>query len=121
MLGPLKHPEALTAASSPDSSESSCESELECCRHPNAYLALLLPQVVESLRRGHTPHHAAQDAVKRILRFYPKYVGAVIAVDVSGRHAAAAAGWNFTYAFRDASMQQADTISIGSISSLAAS
>lgn len=64
------------------------------------------------MRRGHPPQQAAQDAVRRILKFYPDYIGAVIAVDASGRHAAAAAGWNFTYAFRDASMQQAKTVGI---------
>ncbi len=47
------------------------------------------------------PQKAAEDAVRRILKFYPTYIGALIAVDASGKHAAAAAGWKFEYAVRD--------------------
>ena len=56
--------------------------------------------MVESLRLGAAPKKAAEGAVRRILKFYPSYVGAVIAVDAQGKHAAAAAGWKFEYAVR---------------------
>ena len=57
-------------------------------------------QVVESMRQGSKPRRAAEDAIKRILKYYPNYVGAVVAVGASGKHAAAAAGWDFEYAVR---------------------
>ena len=55
------------------------------------------------MRLGKKPRKAAEDAVRRILKFYPTYIGALIAVDASGKHAAAAAGWKFEYAVRHAS------------------
>ncbi len=61
-------------------------------------------QVVESMRRGLSPQAAAEDAVRRMVRKYPAYVGAVLAVDRHGRHAAACHGWTFTYAVRSAGM-----------------
>lgn len=73
-------------------------------------------QVVESLRQGSSPTKAAEGAVKRILKFYPSYVGAVVAVDPSGKHAAAAAGWNFTYAVRDALGKGVETFTVASLS-----
>lgn len=60
-------------------------------------------QVVESLRLGRSPAKASHEAVRRIMKFYPSYVGAVIAVDANGKHAAAAAGWIFEYAARSSS------------------
>lgn len=59
-------------------------------------------QVVESMRRGLTPTEAAEDAIRRIARRVPGYVGAVLAVDRCGRLGAAAAGWDFTYSYRHA-------------------
>lgn len=61
-------------------------------------------QVVESMRRGFSPTEAAEDAVRRIARRYPSYVGALIAVDKEGRIGAAAHGWTFKYSYRDASL-----------------
>ena len=55
------------------------------------------------MRLGKKPRKAAEDAVLRILKYYPTYIGALIAVDTSGKHSAAAAGWKFKYAVRDAS------------------
>ena len=54
-------------------------------------------QVVENLRRGMAPTEAAEDAVRRIARRVPSYVGAVVAVSRDGRHGAAAHGWTFVY------------------------
>ena len=56
-------------------------------------------QVVENLRRGMAPSEAAEDAVRRIARRVPSYVGAVVAVGKDGRHGAAAHGWTFVYSF----------------------
>ena len=73
-------------------------------------------QVVESLRRGLSPQAAAEDAVKRVLRYHPSYVGAVIAIDQSGRYAAAAAGWTFEFAVRDGSADEVQTYKVDSLS-----
>ena len=52
------------------------------------------------MRLGYSARAAAEDAVMRILKFYPHYVGALLAVDASGKHAGAAAGWTFKYSVR---------------------
>ena len=52
------------------------------------------------MRLGSSTSKASKDAIRRILKFYPSYIGAVIAVDAKGEHAAAAAGWTFEYAAR---------------------
>lgn len=73
-------------------------------------------QVVESLRRGYSPQAAAEDAVKRVLKYHPSYVGAVIAIDQFGRYAAAAAGWTFEFAVRDGTADEVQTYKVDSIS-----
>ena len=57
-------------------------------------------QVVESMRQGMSPKRAAEDAIQRIARHYPSYIGAVVAVDDRGKHGAAAHGWTFEYTVR---------------------
>ncbi len=52
------------------------------------------------MRQGMSPKSAAQDAIQRIIRHYPAYVGAVIAMDYRGTHGAAAHGWTFEYTVR---------------------
>ncbi|KAG0462203.1 hypothetical protein HPP92_020679 [Vanilla planifolia] len=46
-------------------------------------------QVVESMRQGMEPKHAAAEAISRIARKYPGFVGAVFALDKNGLHAGA--------------------------------
>ena len=55
------------------------------------------------MRQGMSPKHAAEDAIQRIIRHYPSYVGALVAVDHQGRHGAAAHGWKFEYAAKSQS------------------
>ena len=43
-------------------------------------------QVVESMRNGMSPEDATADAIKRIERLYPNFVGAIVAADKSGNH-----------------------------------
>lgn len=62
-----------------------------------AVKGLPLVQVVEAMRRGLSPQAAAEEAVRRIARRVPTYVGAVVAVSKDGRHGAAAHGWQFSY------------------------
>lgn len=44
------------------------------------------------MRRGASPKEAAQTAINRITKFYPSFVGAVIAVHKSGSYGAACHG-----------------------------
>lgn len=57
-------------------------------------------QVVESMRQGMEPKVAAEDAISRIARKFPDFVGAVIAVNKNGVHAGACHGWTFQYSVR---------------------
>lgn len=54
-------------------------------------------QVVESMRLGMEPSLAAKDAISRIARKYPDFVGAIFAVNKKGVHAGACHGWTFQY------------------------
>lgn len=49
-------------------------------------------QVVEAMRRGVAPREAAEEAIARIARRVPAYVGALFAVNSTGSHAGAAYG-----------------------------
>ncbi|KAK4234239.1 nucleophile aminohydrolase [Achaetomium macrosporum] len=69
-------------------------------------------QAVENLRRGMTPTAAAQDAVKRMLRKYPKISSGIVVVNNRGEHGAAASGWTFTYAFRGGTMNATEVVAI---------
>ena len=73
--------------------------------------------MVESLRRGFFPKDAAEDAVRRILKYYPSYVGAVLAVNATGHHAAAASNWKFTYAYQDNEHKDVQLVEVEPISS----
>ncbi|KAL9384366.1 hypothetical protein Peur_021376 [Populus x canadensis] len=57
-------------------------------------------QVVESMRLGMEPRLAAKDAISRIARKFPDFVGAVVAVNKNGVHAGACHGWTFEYSVR---------------------
>ncbi|KAI7839426.1 hypothetical protein COHA_006827 [Chlorella ohadii] len=53
--------------------------------------------VVELMRQGRSPQEAAEEAVQRMARRRPGYVGAVVAASRDGSHGAAAFGWSFAY------------------------
>eukprot|EP00850_Spirogloea_muscicola_P002621 SM000010S04259 [mRNA] locus=s10:658240:659671:+ [translate_table: standard] len=57
-------------------------------------------QVVESMRQGQTPLEAAEDAIARIVRKHPHFVGALFAVNKLGDHAGACNGWEFQYSVK---------------------
>jgi hypothetical protein len=44
------------------------------------------------MRRGMNPKDAVEDAISRIRRFYPTFLGALVAVSLNGEHAAATNG-----------------------------
>lgn len=69
-------------------------------------------QAVENLRQGMNPKAAAEDAVKRILRKYPKGSYGIVVVDKDGQHGGAGSGWTFTYAFRGGSMNATEVVSV---------
>uniref|UniRef100_A0A0D9W7V6 beta-aspartyl-peptidase n=1 Tax=Leersia perrieri TaxID=77586 RepID=A0A0D9W7V6_9ORYZ len=71
-----------------------------------------LVMVVESMRRGMEPRDAAMDAILRIARKYPEFVGAVFAINKKGVHAGACNGWTFQYSVRNSSMQDVEVITV---------
>ncbi|DBA97520.1 hypothetical protein WJX77_010669 [Trebouxia sp. C0004] len=69
-------------------------------------------QVVESMRQGATPKQAAEDAIQRIVKHYPLYVGALFAVNKDGNHAGACHGWTFQYAFQDNTLTAPQVVTV---------
>lgn len=53
--------------------------------------------------------------MRRIAEVYPDYVGALVTLSKSGQHGAAAHGWTFEYAVRDASMSEASVYKVAPI------
>ena len=64
------------------------------------------------MRQGASPKQAAEDAIHRIVKHYPLYVGAVLAVDKAGNHAGACHGWTFQYAFQDSTVKEPQIVSV---------
>ncbi|KAA8539770.1 hypothetical protein F0562_026462 [Nyssa sinensis] len=69
-------------------------------------------QVVESMRLGMEPKIAAKDAISRIARKYPEFVGAVFAVNKNGVHAGACHGWTFQYSVRSHEMDDVEVYTV---------
>lgn len=53
--------------------------------------------VVEWMRQGVSPQVACQNMIARIARYYPKFVGGMIAINLAGQVGAAAYGWTMNY------------------------
>ena len=68
-------------------------------------------QAVENMRRGMTPGEATVDALCRIYRKYPQSAAAIVALNRTGGHAAAAINWDVSYAYRGGDMNA--TVSVG--------
>eukprot|EP00794_Sanderia_malayensis_P005437 gene5437-6116_t len=60
-------------------------------------LARFLPslQTVENMRHGMSPTEASQEALLRIVKYYPKFQGALVAATKQGEYGAASHGWNY--------------------------
>ncbi|RZC16380.1 putative isoaspartyl peptidase/L-asparaginase 3 [Glycine soja] len=56
--------------------------------------------VVERMRLGMEHKLAAKDAIARIARKYPDFLGAIVALNKKGEHAGACHGWTFKYSVR---------------------
>lgn len=69
-------------------------------------------QAVENLRRGMTPTEAAEDAVRRMLRKYPKISSGIVVVNNKGEHGGAGSGWTFSYSFRGGTMAATKVVNI---------
>lgn len=69
-------------------------------------------QVVESMRLGMEPKVAAKDAISRIARKYPSFIGALFAVNKSGIHAGASHGWTFQYSVRNPGMKDVEVFTV---------
>ena len=70
------------------------------------------------MRQGISPKLAAENAIQRIARHYPTYVGAVFAIDKAGNHAGASHGWIFQYAFQKHGMQEPKIVTVQPLSML---
>lgn len=69
-------------------------------------------QAVENLRLGMTPTEAAEDAVRRMVRRYPKVSSGIVVVNNKGEHGGAASGWTFTYAYRGGCMKETKVVTV---------
>lgn len=58
------------------------------------------------------PKLAAKDAISRIARKYPNFIGAVFAVNKNGMHAGACHGWTFQYSVRSTSMDDVEVFTV---------
>ncbi|CAF4895061.1 unnamed protein product [Pieris macdunnoughi] len=70
---------------------------------------------VEEMRRGATPTEAATIAIKRIAKYYPNYMGAVVALRKDGEYGAACHGLGdkpFPFVVRDTSMDKSKMVFI---------
>ncbi len=70
------------------------------------------------MRQGASPQQAAENAIQRIVRHYPHYVGAVFAVDKAGKHAGACHGWSFQYAYQNRSVKEPQFVTVQPITAL---
>ncbi|CAL0310993.1 unnamed protein product [Lupinus luteus] len=69
-------------------------------------------QVVESMRLGMEPKLAAKDAIARIARKFPGFLGAVVAVNKKGEHAGACHGWTFKYSVMSPGMKDVKVFTV---------
>ncbi|KAJ1406761.1 Peptidase T2, asparaginase 2 [Sesbania bispinosa] len=69
-------------------------------------------QVVESMRLGMEPKLAAKDAIARIARKFPDFLGAVVALNKKGEHAGACHGWTFKYSVRSPAMKDVEVFTV---------
>lgn len=58
------------------------------------------------------PRLATKDAILRIARKFPDFVGAVVAVNKNGMHAGACHGWTFQYSVRSSEMDDLEVFTV---------
>lgn len=58
------------------------------------------------------PKLAAKDAMARITRKFPDFVGAVVSLNKMGEHAGACHGWTFKYSVRSPAMKDVEVFTV---------
>jgi hypothetical protein len=58
----------------------------------NSLLTFFSYLAVEEMRRGSSPSHAGELAIRRIVTYYPKFVGAIVVLKNDGEYGAACHG-----------------------------
>ena len=58
------------------------------------------------------PELAAKEAILRIARKYPNFVGVVFAINEQGLHAGACHGWTFQYSVRSLEMDDVEVFTV---------
>lgn len=58
------------------------------------------------------PGEAAKDAISRIARKFPNFVGAVFVINKFGVHAGACHGWTFQYSVRNLEMDDVEVFTV---------
>lgn len=70
-------------------------------------------QAVESMRSGMTPTQAAEDAIRRIIPYFPTFSGALVTTNIKGEYGAACYGMaNFQYTIRNPSVANSTILTI---------
>lgn len=69
-------------------------------------------QAVQSLKLGMSPQAAAEDAMRRMLKYYPVFQGALFVIDMQGNHGGACTGWTFTYTVQSANTQGPQVVTV---------
>eukprot|EP01116_Phalansterium_solitarium_P020648 TRINITY_DN6147_c0_g1_i1.p1 TRINITY_DN6147_c0_g1~~TRINITY_DN6147_c0_g1_i1.p1 ORF type:complete len:369 (-),score=44.17 TRINITY_DN6147_c0_g1_i1:120-1172(-) len=69
-------------------------------------------QAVESMRLGMSPQDATADAIRRIEKFYPTFIGAIVAVNKAGEYAGACHGWTFTFSVVNPQLQNVTVVTV---------
>jgi len=69
-------------------------------------------QAVENMRLGMDPTTATEDAIRRIERLYPDFVGAIVAVNKQGQYGGACHGWVFTFSVMNPSLPNVTVMTV---------
>lgn len=64
------------------------------------------------MRRGFSPKEAAEDAIGRIKKKYPDFIGALFVVNLRGEHAGATSNWDFLYSVKTALTEEVQIFSV---------
>jgi len=69
-------------------------------------------QTVEYMRNGMEPSQAAEHALRRILKYYPQFQGALVAANKTGAFGAACFGWTFQYSVMTSQMSAPQIVTV---------
>lgn len=68
--------------------------------------------VVEQMRNGVHPEDACEKAIRRIMKYYPDFSGAVVAANINGTYGAACHNAYFVYNVQNPSMPKMKTVNV---------